>query len=144
MDIKIEKMDVKDLYEISQELETEFDNFWNLHIFEDELRNTNSSYIIAKSKNEIVGFAGIWRSVDDVHITNIVTRKKKRTLGIGSKLLESLIHLSTQEGFKEMTLEVANDNIQAINLYKKYHFIIVGERKNYYKNKTAIIMTLSL
>ena len=40
-------------------------------------------------------------------------------------------------------MEVNQNNIPAINLYKKYGFNILGTRKKYYNNTDdAIIMTL--
>ena len=37
-------------------------------------------------------------------------------------------------------LEVRDDNLKAINFYQKNHFTIIAKRKNYYKNKDALIM----
>ena len=37
-------------------------------------------------------------------------------------------------------LEVAENNIKAINLYKKYGFEIISRRKKYYKEFDALIM----
>ena len=36
---------------------------------------------------------------------------------------------------REMTFEVNENNISAINLYKKYKFETVGMRKKYYNGK---------
>ena len=45
-------------------------------------------------------------------------------------------------GGKEYTLEVRDNNIPAIKLYKKFNFDILGRRKKYYNNvNDAIIMT---
>ncbi len=73
-------MTFEDLDSISQNLQTDFDDFWNYNIFKSELQNENSTYIVAKIDNEIVGFGGIWNSSCDIHITNIVTKKNKRNL----------------------------------------------------------------
>ena len=43
---------------------------------------------------------------------------------------------------ESLTLEVNEDNIIAQNLYKKFGFEILGKRKNYYKDRAAVIMTL--
>ena len=66
-------------------------DFWNEHILKEELQNKSSHQYVAKQGDKIVGFAGIWKAVDDVHITNIVVRKSERQHGIGSALLEHLI-----------------------------------------------------
>ena len=72
--IKISAMTLPDLDSISDILTCEFDDFWNYNLFKSELENKNSMYIVAKLNNQIVGFAGIWFSVDDIHITNIVLK----------------------------------------------------------------------
>ena len=73
--IKISTMILRDLDSICNILTCEFDDFWNYNILKEELENENSKYIVAKSNDEIVGFGGIWFSVDDIHITNIVVKK---------------------------------------------------------------------
>lgn len=142
MEIIINKMTLSHLEQIKDILQTDFDNFWSYNIFENELKNSNSRYFVAMCENEIVGFAGIWKAVDDIHITNIVTKITKRHMGIASKLLETLIDIAKKEKF-DLTLEVKQSNINAIKLYEKYNFKKIGLRKNYYgQNENAIIMTL--
>ena len=80
--VEITVMTLEDLEEIKDILQTEFDDFWNYNIFKGELENTNSKYFKATIDDNIVGFAGIWKAVDDVHITNIVTKKGLRKNGI--------------------------------------------------------------
>lgn len=142
MEILINEMTLSHLLQIKDILSIEFDNFWTYTIFENELKNPNSKYFVALLDNEIVGFAGIWKAVDDIHITNIVTKITKRHMGIASKLLENLINIAKNEKL-HLTLEVKQSNINAIKLYEKYNFKKVGLRKNYYgQNENAIIMTL--
>lgn len=90
-----------------------------------------------------MAFGGIWKTIDDIHITNIVVKKTSRKKGIGSLLLKKLIELSLLEKPLSITLEVNANNIPAIKLYEKYGFKKVGLRRKYYKNTDdAIIMTL--
>ena len=144
--ITIEIMDLEDLELISPILLSDFDDFWTVSTLKQELKNDNSYYFVAKIDNNIVGFAGIWKAVDDVHITDIVVKKDFRSLGIGSILLEHLINVSKNlDNITSITLEVNEENKIAQNLYKKYNFIPVGIRKNYYGvDKHAIIMTRDL
>ena len=142
MEIIITEMNLSDLDNISNILYSDFDDFWNYNIFKSELENPNSKYIIAKHNDEIVGFAGITILIDKADITNIVTKKKYRNNNIGSKQLEYIIELCKSLNLTELSLEVANSNIPAINLYKKFNFEICGLRKKYYNNtEDAIIMT---
>ncbi len=144
--LKISNMTISDLDSIKDTLLLEFDDFWNYNTFRSELLNPNSKYIVAKINNKIVGFAGIWKAVDDIHITNIVTAKKFRNQNIGSTMLLELIKISeTENNINSITLEVNSNNIPAIKLYEKFDFKKVGIRKKYYNNiDDAIIMTRNL
>ena len=60
-------------------------------------------------------------------------------LGIGQEVAT----LSLENNINELTLEVSQNNLPAINLYTKFGFKELGIRKNYYGvNNNAIIMTL--
>lgn len=141
--LKISNMTISDFENISPTLTSDFDDFWSCKTLYSELNNPNSHYIVAKIHTEIVGFAGIWKSVDDVHITDIVVKKDFRKRGIGSLLLQKLISISKELKFKELTLEVNSNNEPAQKLYLKFGFKELGIRKKYYNNTDdAIIMTL--
>lgn len=142
MNIIIKQMSLYDLEKMKDNLTTDFDSFWSYDLFYEELQNPRSTYLVAKYKEEIVGFGGIWRAVDEAHITNLVTKKENRQLGIASQILEKLILLAKQESFNCITLEVRENNKAAIALYEKYNFKRIGFRKKYYNNKeNAILMT---
>ena len=146
MEIVIEKMSTYDLENIKDILNSEFDDFWNYNILKKELLSDDSIYLVAKNlKGLIVGFAGVQFIIDEADITNIVTRKSFRNKGIGSKLLENLIIVSKEKNMSSITLEVNENNIYAISLYKKFNFKTTGLRKKYYNGTdNAIIMKLDI
>ena len=71
---------------------------------------------------------------------NIVVKKNYRNNGVGTLLLENLISLCNELNLQSLSLEVNEENLPAINLYKKFGFKDIGTRKNYYKDKNGIIM----
>lgn len=144
--VQIFKMTLSDLEEIKDILFSDFDDFWNINVFKNELLNPNSQYIVAKINNKVVGYAGLWKAVDDMHITNIVTAKNFRRQNIGSILLSELIEIAmADKDIDSITLEVNSNNVAAQKLYEKFNFKIVGLRKKYYNNvDDAIIMTLNM
>lgn len=143
--ITVSIMTLSDLDSISNILTYEFDDFWNYNVFKSELENENSKYVVAKLNNEIIGFGGIWFSVDDIHITNIVVKKIYRNQKIGSLILSVLIDMCKNQVQNSITLEVNSNNIPAQKLYQKFGFKIAGIRKKYYNNtEDAIIMTKTL
>ena len=120
MNLEVYNMTDYDLSLIKDILINDFDDFWTYDVLQEELNNPNSEYFVAKLENNILGFAGIWKAVDDAHITDIVVKKSNRQAGIGSKLLEKLIQTAKSQNFKAITLEVNEHNLPAINLYLKY------------------------
>ena len=143
MNCNIFPMTIEHFNIVKQVLETDFDSFWTPSVLEQELNNSSSHYFVAICNNEVLGFGGVWKSVDDCHITDIVVKKDSRKLGIGSLLLEKLIQEAKEENVNSITLEVNVNNLPAQKLYEKYGFKKLGVRKKYYNNTDdAIIMTL--
>lgn len=142
--IEIEVMTLDDLEIIKDILASDFDEFWNYNVFKSELQSENSQYLVAKLNNEIIGFAGIKIIIDEADIMNIVTKKAYRNQGIGTLLLNEIISLCQKLNLNSISLEVNEINKSAIHLYKNFGFEKVGNRKNYYNNSNAILMTKGL
>lgn len=121
----------------------EFDDFWTSSVLENEFSNPNSSYLVIKETNKVIGFGGIWFGFEEVHITNIAINKAYRNKGLGYSLLSKLIEIAKNtDNIYSITLEVNEKNNPAICLYKKLGFKKTGIRKNYYNgHENAIIMT---
>lgn len=144
MAIKIEKMNLNHLNELQEILISDFDDFWSFSTLKEELGNENSSYIIGKINNEIIGFAGLKKIFDQADIMNIVIKKTYRNQGIGTLLLENLILLAKDLNISTLFLEVNEQNKPAIHLYEKLGFEKLGVRKKYYNNNNGIIMKKNL
>ena len=143
--IKVQAMTLQDLNKIKENLQTDFDDFWNFDILKEELGNNNSKYLILLYNGEIVCFGGIKIVLDEANLMNIVTKKQMRGNGFANFILNELIAISKEEHCSSILLEVNESNLPAINLYKKFEFVEVGRRKGYYRNgDCAILMTLTL
>lgn len=120
--LQIEKMTESDFELIKDNLKSDFDDFWNENILEEELKNKNRIYIAAKNleSKEIVGFCGISKILDEAEVMNIVVKKNKRGQGIGKALMEKIINISKEMKIKVLKLEVNEKNVVAINLYKSF------------------------
>ena len=148
----IAKMTNEDLNSIKNILTSEFDDFWSFKVLQQEFENDTSHLFIAKDNNNnstktnsILGFVSVQFVLDEATITNIVTKKVIRNAGIGSQLLEFIINYCKSNNMKTITLEVNENNISALKLYKKFNFEQIGLRKNYYNNTdNAIIMNLDI
>jgi ribosomal-protein-alanine N-acetyltransferase len=91
----------------------------------------------------LVGYAGVWIGVDEAHVTTIAVALPSRRQGVGELLLNRLIDYALESGVALLTLEVRLSNSAAQQLYQKYGFQVVGERKRYYTDngEDALIMS---
>jgi len=142
MNLKIVKMNRNHLERICENL-INYDEFWTNAVLEDEFNNENSKYFVAIDENdEIIAFGGLWFNIDEAHVMNIAVKKEFRRQHVGTELLEFLVAEAKKENKNCITLEVREDNVPAIELYKKLEFDEIGRRKKYYeKLYDAIIMT---
>lgn len=141
--IQISFMTLEDLDSISSSLDSEFDSFWNYNNIKSEINKSDSFVLVAKENNKVIGFASIWKAIDVMHLMDIVVAKNHRRKHIASILMKEIINISLKNNINELTLEVSQNNLPALNLYTKFGFKELGIRKNYYGvNNNAIIMTL--
>lgn len=95
-------------------------------------------YIVATLNDCVVGICSYYLVCDELELVNIAVDEKCRKQGVGRAMMEKML----EEDFTVCSLEVAEDNIGAIGFYRSFGFIEAGKRKNFYKNKDAVIMIL--
>lgn len=84
------------------------------------------------------GFITYTKVLDEIDITYIYIDELKRNQGFGTKMLKSF--LNEFKNYK-INLEVREDNLYAIKLYKNCGFIKIHIRNNYYGNNVdGIVM----
>ena len=128
------KSDKERIIELGKLINDNFDRVNNIDkIIEDK-------EIIGYYEDDIlVGFI-IFKTLYDVtDLLYIVVDEEYRNKKVGSRLMDYLINNS-----KKIMLEVRCDNKSAINLYKKYNFMIINIRKKYYDNMDGYVMELML
>ena len=91
---------------------------------------------------QIIGFAGMWQSFDEAHVTTIGVDPAYRGQSLGELLLLSMFDAALARGANWLTLEVRVTNEPAQALYRKYGFTVHGVRKRYYSDnhEDALIM----
>ena len=141
-DIVIRGMQHKDIDQIVNIERVCFSLPWSKESFENELKNEFAYYQCAEEDGKIAGFMGMWRIIDECHITNVDVLPEYRNQGIAGLLISKMIEICKCSEITTMTLEVRVSNIPAINLYKKFGFFSVGKRPNYYSKpfEDALIM----
>ena len=139
--VRMRKSDVDGVIEIEQKAYGE--HHWSKESFLNELSNDLARYYSAfDDDGNLVGYAGCWQILEEVHITNIAVSPEFRRQKIGESLLRQIIDDCYENKAKYITLEVRVSNKAAIGLYEKYGFKSLGVRKGYYQNNNedALIM----
>ncbi len=108
------------------------------------LEREDNIYFSAVCDGKVAGYIGSYRVLGEVYINNIAVLKDYRNKGIGKALIKSLADYCKENGCEFCTLEVRKSNINAISLYEKCGFKLVGERKNFYDSpkEDALLYTL--
>lgn len=132
----------EDLDQINEVEKICFSLPWSREAYERELENKLACYLCAEDNGVIVGFMGMWRILDECHITNIAVLPEYRQRGAATQMINKMIEICKCSEITQMTLEVRESNIPAINLYKKFGFAEAGKRPRYYQApiEDAIIM----
>ena len=94
----------------------------------------------------LMGFAAARISADELHINNIGVRTESRRCGVGGALLGACLEIGAGRGARLAVLEVRASNAAARALYERLGFLVVGERRKYYREpvEDALIMTARL
>jgi ribosomal-protein-alanine N-acetyltransferase len=98
----------------------------------------------AEGRESIIGDIVVWLVVDEVHVSTLAVRRQYRKQYIAQRLLAKVLQNCKAKGAAMALLEVRKSNLAAQTLYKKFGFLVVGERKAYYQDtkEDAILMTL--
>ena len=134
----------KDLKQVCDIENDTFSEPWSYRSFSNSLTSKDNTYLVAEEDGEILGYCGMWGTVDEGQITNVAVKKEHRNKKIGFKLLKTLMEYGKDNGLIAFTLEVRVGNRAAINLYHNLGFTDSGYRKNFYSkpNEDALIMWL--
>ena len=118
------------LYKCYCNVEDDYEKKWEKKDFYKFISNQDNIFILSHPKP--VGYLKARVTRDEIEIISILIDKKFRKIGIGKSLLNKLLNIALKKEIKNIFLEVSVENQIAINLYKKFNFIKVGKRKNYY------------
>ena len=116
-----------------------FDVAWSAASFETEFLKQHTEIYVYVKDEQLAAYLIIWVMQNEGEIVSLAVNKGYRNQGIASALLSYIFKL--HGNIKEWYLEVAADNITAINLYEKYNFHKIRVIKNYHgQDKDALQM----
>ncbi len=115
---------------------------WSLGLFLAEARRDERVYLVARSGNEILGYAGLLFALTDGHITTIAVDPDRQGGRVGTRLMLVLMRAAVERGAEAVTLEVRASNVPAQAMYRRFGFMPAGARKDYYRDPTEDALVL--
>jgi len=112
------------------------------------LQDSNSISLVAKEDGNIIGFIIGAVSVENEnivgHILTIDVSPSHRRRGVGFKLLQEMEKIFKDRGVKICRLEAREDNVAALNLYRKLGYRKIGVLEYYYGEAHGILFEKAL
>jgi len=99
-----------------------------------------------RERGLLIAYAAFSVIAGELELMNIAVHPFHRRKGLGARLMAEMLRLARAEGVVEGFLEVRRSNAGAIDLYRKFGFIQIGTRKNYYPDnkEDALLFRLGL
>ena len=146
-ELTIRRMGEEDLPQIAAIEREIFSAPWSENGFRESLRLENTVFLAAQENNltdsadescrdkrrTVVGYIGMYISLDEGEITNVAVAPWARRRGIGSQLVRRLVEEGRRAGVRRFVLEVRYSNIAAVELYHGQGFVEVGIRPGFYE-----------
>ncbi len=126
---------------------------WGEEAYRAELERENTIMLVALAptrescaERHLDGFIVARVAGEEMHINNVAVREEARERGLGSALLAAALRAAKGAMARTAVLEVRAGNRAAQALYLRHKFVVVGRRRNYYKQppEDALVMTAQL
>ena len=120
---------------------------WTRGNFADSLRSGYQAQMLCLG-DVVIGYFVAMQGVDEVHLLNITVDPMYQGQGWGRVLLDALALWARSQRAQWLWLEVRTSNTRAQQVYLRYGYRRVGERKHYYPadqgREDAIVMSYKL
>ena len=139
----IRQANAEDAMQIAEVEKACFSTPWSYESLKDDItKNDRALYITGQSCGRVCGYVGVWKILDEGHITNVAVLPEYRRQHVASAILAAMFDAMQRQGVMRYTLEVRAGNEAAIALYKGLGFSEAGIRRGYYEDngEDAIIM----
>ena len=97
----------------------------------------------------LIGYLVAMEGVEEAHLLNITVAPEFQGQGYGVLMLDALALWARSRHAQCLWLEVRVSNARAMQVYERYGYTRVGERKNYYpadlgQREHAVVMSMTL
>lgn len=130
--------DVEAIVSLDQEV---LQTNWHEKLYAESIVLKDTQSLVLDHEGRLIGFL-IYRNIGgDFEIIQLALNKAYQRQGLASMMIDFMIQDAQSSHIEFIYLEVEMDNLPALNLYKKYGFEAIHQRKNYYgQGQNAIVM----
>jgi [ribosomal protein S18]-alanine N-acetyltransferase len=121
---------------------------WSIGNVQDSIRTGYQCQVLLAG-DEVLGYFIAMQGVNEVHLLNITVAPEHQGQGWARMMLDALCIWSRGKKAAWLWLEVRASNTRAIDVYQRYGFKRISERKRYYpaansQREDAVVMSLKL
>ena len=143
------RMCADDVGEVLAIEETVFPYPWSRGNFLDSLVSGYDCWVLRDGANDLTGYMLLMMILDEAHLLNIAVRQDRQGQGAGRLLMDQAVMIARNKAAVRLLLEVRPSNVRAIEIYQRYGYSQIGQRKNYYPapnnaREDAILMSLPI
>jgi ribosomal-protein-alanine N-acetyltransferase len=141
--LHIEKLKRRDLRRLLRIEAAVFPEPWSPAVFNSELAlRKGRLYRAAWDGEEMAGYIGFMIVDDEAHMTTLATAPAYQRTGVATTMIVDGVRTLRAGGIRHLSLEVAANNEPAQSLYRRFGFVPVAVRKNYYPitGQDALVM----
>jgi ribosomal-protein-alanine N-acetyltransferase len=142
----IKDMKESDLEEVLEIEKKSFADPWSRRLFKETLSFPHSfNFVLRAATGALLGYINFYLIGEEAHMLNLATHPDWRKKGLATQLLDYAIDFLKLKRAAHFFLEVREGNRDAIALYRKFGFQMIGRRKRYYveTNEDALVMHLA-
>lgn len=113
---------------------------WSDQQWWQELASDHCHYWVVEQDQQIVGYGGVSIQRPDADIQTMAIAPAVQGRGVGGLLLDTVIEHAREQGVRHIFLEVREDNVPALALYRRRGFEQISIRHRYYPDAMAAVV----
>lgn len=106
-----------------------------------ELMAPNVTFLVVRHNGEALGAAALYRSPQGIaELKSMVVAERARGIGLGRRLVESIVILAAKEGYANLMLETGIHSHEALTFYGRCGFARRGRFGSYADDPLSVFM----
>ena len=137
--ISVKRINEKDI-DLCYELDLNTISLWSKKQWVEEFNKKDIKVFGLLFENLVIGICVLHVVLDEAQINYFVVNQKFRERGFGTYLMTFLVKYCEKLNINKLQLEVSKTNTIAENFYRRFNFLTVGIRRNYYRDGTDALL----